>query len=126
MRRQKADKTESTADKTESTVDTNIMEVDLTSEPAQEDDKANQSIDDEELMEDPDNIGEGLQSPPVDSIVDKQGEEESDPDITDEDDMRADFNEIIAEISKKFEEKLAKKCDKKRKLALSKKKTSKE
>ena len=33
MRRQKADKTEST-------VDTNIMEVDLTSEPAQEDDKA--------------------------------------------------------------------------------------
>jgi hypothetical protein len=126
VKRQKADKTESTADKTESTVDTNIMEVDLTSDPAQEDDKANQSIDDEELMEDPDNIGEGLQSPPVDSVVDKQGKEESDPDTTDEDDMRADFNEIIAEISKKFEEKLAKKRDKKRKLAMSKKKTSKE
>jgi hypothetical protein len=114
------------ADKTESTADTNTMEVDLTSGPAQEDDKANQSIDDEELLEDPDNIGEVLQSPPVDSTVDKQGEEESDPDITDEDDMRADFNEIIAEISKKFEEKLAKKRNKRKKLAMSKKKKSKE
>jgi len=102
------------------------MEVDLTSDPAQEDDEANQSIDDEVLMEDPDNIGERLLSPPVDSVLDKQGKEESDHDSTDEDDIRADFNEIIAEISKKFEEKLAKKREKKRKLAMSKKKVSKE
>jgi hypothetical protein len=122
-----ADKTESsTADKTGPTTDTNVMEVDLTSDPAQEDDEANQSIDDEVLMEDPDNIGERLLSPPVDSVLDKQGKEESDHDSTDEDDIRADFNEIIAEISKKFEEKLAKKREKKRKLAMSKKKVSKE
>jgi hypothetical protein len=101
------------------------MEVDLTSDPAQEDNEANQSIDDEVLMEDPDNIGEAPLGPPVDTILDKQGKEESDHNSTDEDDIRADFNEIMAEISKKFEEKLAKKREKKRKLAMSKKEASK-
>jgi len=98
------------------------MEVDLT---AQEDDEANQSIDDEVLMEDPDNIEERLLSPQVDKHLDKQGKEESDHVSTDEDDIRADFQEIMAEISKKFEEKLAKKREKKRKLAMSKKEASK-
>jgi len=108
--------------------DTHTMEVDdLTSGPAQEDDKAaNQSIDDEELLEDPDNIGEVLQSSPVDSNVDSKGKEESDPDITDEEDMRADFNDIIAEISRKFEEKLAKRREERKKLARTQKKKSKE
>jgi hypothetical protein len=101
------------------------MEVDLTGDLAQEDNEANQSIDDEELMEDPDNIGEGLQSPPVDKNFDKQGKEESDHDSSDEDGIRADFNEIMAEISKKFEEKLAKKREKRKKLAVSEKKASK-
>jgi hypothetical protein len=110
------------ADKAKPTADT-PMEVDLTTSPVQEDDKAaaNRSIDDEELLEDPDDIRDMLQSPPVDDKIDRKGKEESDPDITDEEDMRADFNDIISEITKRFEEKLVKRREKRQKLARSKK-----
>ena len=111
------------ADKAKPTADTPAMEVDLTESPAQEDDNvaANKSIDDEELLEDPDDIRDVLQSPPVDDKVDRKGKAESDPDITDEEDMRADFNDIISEITKRFEEKLVKRREKRQKLARSKK-----